>query len=338
MLQIVNDTPFPAQLGLFVDHEGYQSASVVLKATLEIPGDEGTCRPTAQQQPVLPEPTYTGEAGQSSIRYPTDLVPTKPGTDVVFIGCAYTPGRRQLSELSTYLQVGPLRKSLTVLGDRKWVSSPVGSIISKPVPFERMPIVYERAYGGRSPSRGSSRRAAVDERNPVGTGFCASRRDVPQMRLPNLEDPHHRISSWRHRPPVAGLGAVDAHWLPRRQLAGTYDARWRAYRCPVLPRDFDPRFHCVGSDGLRSSKPLRGEVEVTLVHLTVDPVLRFRLPSIQVGMDFYLGSDLVQHEAELWTIVLEPDDLRVMMVWGANCRTGKRPASLGHVEITTEGA
>jgi len=338
MLQLVNDTPYPSQLGLFTDHQGHQTASVVLKATLAIPGDEGLCRPAPQQLPVRPEPAYVGAPGRSSIRYPADLVPTKPGTDVVFVGHAHTPGRRRLTEMTTHLEVGALHKTMTVIGDRKWVWSLMGAVMSRPVPFERMPITYERAYGGRPPSQWKSRTPRLDERNPVGTGYCATRRDVHDMPLPNLEDPEHRIHSWRQRPPVVGLGAIDAHWTPRRQRAGTYDQTWRARRCPSLPRDFDPRFHCVAGEGLQSRAPMRGELDVTLVHLAIEPVLRFRLPGIRVGMHFHIEDDLVERRADLWTVVLEPDELRVVMVWGASCRIGKRPAGLHQVDVEIEGA
>jgi len=337
MLQLVNDTPFPSQLGLFTDPEGHQTVSVVLKATLAMGAPETVCRPAQQQLPVLPASTYVGAPGRSSIHHPADLVPAKPQTDVVFVGHAYTPGRRRLTEMSTHLQVGALRKSMTVVGDRRWLPGLVGTVMSRPAPFERMPVVYERAYGGRPPSQWHSSTPDLDERNPVGTGYCASRRDVREMPLPNFEDPNDRISSWRQRPPVVGLGAIDAHWLPRRRRAGTCDERWRSQRCPILPRDFDPRFHCVATDGLQSSAPLRGELDVTLVHLALEPVLRFRLPGAGVSMEFHVDGGLEVHAAELWTVLIEPDALRVVMVWGASCRIGKRPAALSHVEIATEG-
>ncbi|MEM9461142.1 MAG: DUF2169 domain-containing protein [Myxococcota bacterium] len=338
MFQLVNDTPFPSQLGLFTDHEGHSTASVVLKATLAIAANDGICRPAPRQLPVLHASTYVGEVGRSSIRYPADLVPIKPRTDVVFVGHAYTPGRRALTEIAAYLEVGAVRKTMTVVGDRQWVRTRLGAVMSRPVPFVRMPIIYERAYGGQPPSQWDRDDPGLDPRNPVGTGYCATRSDVHQMPLPNLEDPGDRIQSWRQRPPVVGLGAVDAHWMPRRQRAGTYDRTWRAQRCPILPRDFDPRFHCVAGEGLQSSAPMRGELGVTLVHLAVQPVLRFRLPGTRVGMDFHVEGDLVQRRAQLWTVVIEPDELRVMMVWGASCWIGKRPAGLHQVELEVEWA
>ena len=338
MLQLVNDTPCPAQLGLFTDHEGHQLASVVLKAALMLPGEDGgRCRLAPEQVDVRPEPSYVGEVGRSSIRYPADLVPGKPGTDVVFVGQAHSPGHRRQTELMAHVEVGPLSKSIAVVGDREWVANLFGSVMSSPVPFTTMPVVYERAFGGRSPSQWDRTAPKLDERNPVGTGYCATRRDVAGMRLPNLEDPGQRIRTWRQQPPVAGLGAIDAHWQPRRSLAGTYDTQWRSERCPHLPADFDPQFHCVAPEGLRSSEPLRGSIGVKLVHLAVEPVLRFVLPEVRVRMELHLADELRPRAAELWTVLLEPDDLRVVMVWGATCRIGRRPSSLSHVVVVAEG-
>lgn len=91
------------------------------------------------------------------------------------------------------------------------------------------------------PTRAGVERPDLDERNPVGTGYCVRRGDVDEMPLPNLESPRER-------------------------------------RCPLPPEDFDPRFHSVASPGLASAEPLRGELDVVLVHVARRPVLRFRLP------------------------------------------------------------
>lgn len=169
----------------------------------------------------------------------------------------------------------------------------------------------------------------------MGTGYCTSRRDVDEMRLPNLESPRERIRRWRATPPVAGFGAIDAHWASRRAWAGTYGAEWRERRCPLLPADFDPRFHSVASSGLASAEPLRGELDVVLVHVARRrPVLRFRLPGFCVRMAFHLAGELQARRGELWTVVLEPDEQRVSMVWGARCRVGKELSRMGCVVVS----
>lgn len=338
-MMIVNDTPFEALLGMFTEPDGHDVASVVLVATLEIPERDGSrCRRAPVQLAPQPTASYVGEPGRSSIERPADLVPGKPGTDVVLVGHAYAPGGRAVAELPVSVQVGPLRKAVLVVGDRKWVSTAAGVVMSRAVPFERMPLVYERAFGGCPPSQRGAARPNFDERNPVGTGYCTSRRDVDQMPLPNLESPRERIQRWRDTPAVAGFGAIDAHWAARRQWAGTYGTQWRERRCPLLPADFDSRFHSAASSGLASAEPLRGELDVVLVHVARRPVLRFRLPGFGVRMAFHLAGERWVRRGELWTVVLEPDAQRVSMVWGARCRVGKQPSRLRHVVVDIEDA
>lgn len=47
------------------------------------------------------------------------------------------------------------------------------------------------------------------------------------------------------RPVPRGFGPIAPDWSPRPAHAGTYDARWKRDRMPLLPTDFDPRFHQV---------------------------------------------------------------------------------------------
>ena len=47
----------------------------------------------------------------------------------------------------------------------------------------------------------------------------------------------------------AGFGPIARHWEPRVRWAGTYDKRWQRTRKPLLPDDFDDRFHqCAPED------------------------------------------------------------------------------------------
>lgn len=77
---------------------------------------------------------------------------------------------------------------------------------------------------------------------------------------------------------------------------------------------------------------------MTLVHLAVERVLRFRLPDVRVRMGFCLADMVEEREGQLWTVLLEPDEQRVVMVWGASCRIGKRPSALGVVELQAKRA
>lgn len=90
-------------------------------------------------------------------------------------------------------------------------------------------------------------------------------------------------------------------------------------------------------EGLRSSTLLRGPLDVTLVHLAVVPVLRFVLPEVRVAMVLHLAGEQRSCAAELWTVVLEPDALRVTMVWGTSQRIGRQPSDLSHVSVAAKG-
>ena len=338
MTHLLNNPPFAAHMSLGFDSQGQQHASVVLKATLSFPEPAGLCRPAPEQMPIMVEPEYMGQPGASSIRYPADVGPINPGTDVVFVGHAYAPSLQPVQKAEVQLRVGPLCKTVMVFGEREWTPTLMGPVMSAPVPFTRMPMVYERAFGGSPPSERGRTAPRIEERNPIGTGYCVRREDYRGMRLPNLEHPDHPIRSWRQKPPVCGFGAVDAHWIPRRSFAGTHDARWKRERCPLPAEDFDERFHSIAAEGLWSPTPLEGELEVELRQLSVEPFLSFRIPAAVVDMAFSLPDSILRRRAALCRLLLEPDAQRLVMLWGASCPVGKRPSALTVVELNLKWA
>jgi hypothetical protein len=323
MATIINYTPLGARTAAWRHTDGSRTLTVVAKAKLVIPEEDGAaCLLAPEPVDLLLTPSYVGQREASSVHRPADVVPYKCGTDVVVIGHAHAPRGRAVPELTASVEIGELRKSIAVIGDRQWRASASGLVMTAPEPFDRMPLLYERAYGGCPPSQRARTRPDRDERNPVGTGYCVTDRDANGMRLPNLEAPQARIQTWRDVPPVAGLGPIDPAWAPRRRRAGRPN--------PVASREapeLDPRFYSIASPGLWSDEPLSGELHVELVHLTPQPILRFRLPEIVVRMDLHVGGCVHKRRAELWTIVLEPDEGRVAMVWGARCHIAKGHAS-----------
>src|SRR5205823_688661 len=82
----------------------------------------------------------------------------------------------------------------------------------------------------------------VDLRNPIGRGVHRRAAALEGHPLPNFEDPRAPITDARKLPAPVGWGAIAPHWQPRSSLAGTYDARWREERFPLLPVDYNPAF------------------------------------------------------------------------------------------------
>lgn len=302
MWALTNQTPFAAERAGARSRIGEEIWIVVIKATFQILPD-GTFERADQQEPVRLAPLYTGEPGKSSLLYDTDLVRTKPTTDVLLHGHAYAPGAEPTPEVEVILRVGPINKTLRVLGDRTWKSSFLGPKLSAAEPFTQCPLVYERTYGGTHDEPVGS-----DPRNPVGTGFVANEKDLIGRRAPNIEYPNDP-----NRP--AGFGPIAPSWSPRLGLAGTYDDVWQRTRKPLVPEDFDDRFFQSAPEDQQAPSHLRGGEEVELINLIPGGRLCFALPRISLGCTTRFGRKREHHRTNLHTVILEPDRMRVQMVW-----------------------
>ncbi len=311
MWQVDNRTPFAAERAWVRDRNGAEVWLVAVKCTFDIAPD-GTTAVAEEQPPVLRVPEHHGEPGKSSVRYDGDLVLTKTTTDVIVVGHAYAPQGRPLAHIDAGFRVGPVQKMLRVTGDRRWgVSGP-----TMPEAFTRIPLLYERAFGGADP-RSAHPERDWDARNPVGTGFAVSRDNVSGRALPNFEYPDDTVRTWKDRPRPAGFGPVASHWHPRARFSGTYDDTWMKTRQPLLPDDFDDRFYQCAPEDQQAPALLRGGEPVVLYHLTPGGLLRFFLPKLFLAFvtRFTDGSQEIHRQRSLHTVILEPDHPRVSLVW-----------------------
>ncbi|MGB0128042.1 MAG: DUF2169 domain-containing protein [Rhodocyclaceae bacterium] len=311
MWQIDNRTPFAAERGWVRDRDGAEIWLVAVKATFDIRPD-GSTQVSEQQPPVLRLAEHYGEPGKSSIKYDADLVLTKKTTDVIVVGHAYAPAGGSVPQTDVGFKLGPVQKMLRVFGDRRWTDAGP----SEPQPFDKMPIVYERAFGGFD-AKSETPDKDWDWRNPLGTGFAVSGTNAIGMMLPNVEDPRNLVGAWEDRPPPAGFGAIASHWQPRVGFAGTYDDNWMKTRQPLLAEDLDYRyFQCAPSDQ-QAPEFLAGGESVVLLRLTPGGDLRFTLPKLCFAFEtrFYDGSREIHQNRQLHTVILEPDFPRVSLVW-----------------------
>jgi hypothetical protein len=324
-----NASPFPATLIPGLDKDGVDNLSVLVKATYKlVPGKAPEIAPE-QVPPVMADVHHGDDPATSSVKYQSDACPTKPGTDVVVVGKAYARAGR-VPQLDASLEVGPIRKTVRVFGDRAWARA-MGWVQSKPLPFEEMPLLYERAFGGWDRSNPDPARHGGDDRNPVGMGFAAANRRerLEGLRLPNLEDARQLIADWNTRPPVAGFGFIGAGWLPRRTLAGTYDASWEEKRAPLLPDDFAPRFFNGAPADQVVAPHLRGGEPVRLRGVSRAGDLAFTLPKLAFEIVLSIRRDIVTTAPVLDTVLIEPDDARLVLSYRV---TVPCPRKLAHVE------
>lgn len=308
-----NSTPYAVERNWVLDKNAAKRWVVAVKGTFDILPD-GTTKLAEKQKEVLYGEEYSGEPGKSSVLYDADLTWPKQNTDVLLNGHAYAPKGTQVAKTTVTMRVNTISKKLCVFGERRWEGGWLGLSITPALPFEKMPIVYERAFGGwdKTPEKLADQR--LDPRNPIGTGFATRAEHLVDHPLPNIEAPGHLVSSWKDRPPPAGFGVVASYWLPRLTYAGTYSQNWKEERFPLLPEDFDQRFFQSAPLDQQVAGFLRGGENVELVNLTPDGYLSFNLPKIRVGFITRFGDERVSHEASVHTVILEPDVPRVIMV------------------------
>ena len=311
MWEIVNRTPYVADRCFARDERGGEVWIVVVKGTFAIDaGERVSVAP--EQMGVVRAPLYAGEAGSSSLRYESDLVLDKPGTDILVHGHVYAPRGAPTQRVDAGIRCGPIAKRIVAFGDRTYRTGLLEPKLSESEPFTRLPLQYERAFGGIDPLAPSAGR---DENNPIGVGLAARPEHLVGRRAPNFELPEAMITSWKQRPRPACLGPIARDWMPRRAFAGTYDEAWRREQMPLWPRDFDRRFFHAAPLDQQAPTYVREGTRVELLNLSPEGMLRFELPRTRPVFTTWLGWRTVEHRPRLHTVIVEPDERRVILVW-----------------------
>lgn len=312
---IDNGTPFAFEPLFLADEEGRPLLVPLVKATYVL-GPRGA-EPAEEQIPVNPEGVPYGDPAESSYRYEPECAFVKAATDVVLVGSAVAP-KPGTTEMLVAFQVGPVKKGVRVVGDRAFFRA-VGSVgMSRPMPFERIPLQWERAFGGWDRSHPDPKKHDLEPRNPVGVGFRAGgSRFEEGLRCPNLEDPARPFKGWGDRPPPAGFGFTSPSWEPRAKYAGTYDERWTNERSPLLPEDFDRRFLNAAAPGLVAPGYLRGDEPVVATGLTPSGGLSFRLPGVAPPRIrvVHRGREDAEATTNLDTVIVDTDAGRIFVLW-----------------------
>lgn len=193
-----------------------------------------------------------------------------------------------------------------VFGPRVWQQGVWGVKPCAPLPYERVPLRWERSVGGEG-----------EPGNPVGCGLYGSAREAVDQPLPNVEDMEQLLESPTQRVAPVGFGPVARHWALRRRYAGTYDAQWVERRAPLWPRDFDERFFQAAAPGLNVASGLKGGEEVVLEGLSPDGRWEFLLPCWRLGLESHFSQRVVRRELVLDGVHLEPDEGAVTLLWRA---------------------
>ena len=335
---VENKTPFAFEPLFLADEEGRPIFVPIVKATYHI--QKGTRLSLSEKQvPVNFDGEYWGDPEKSSYKYEPETAFIKPATDIVLIGHAYAqkPG---VTKVDVSLRVGPMQKVIRVIGNRYWVKSFGIMSMTSPRPFERMPLIYERAFGGWDRSHPNPDKHTFEPRNPVGTGFrCKKGKFEEGIRLPNLEDPRHPLKGFRDRPPPAGFGFTSPHWQPRAGFAGTYDKAWTKQRMPLLPTDFERRFFNAAPLDQVAPGFLKADVAVEVINASPNGKISFNLPGLLPPQCRVKLRDRKDHQLKtrLDTVIINTDENLLFLIWRTNIVVSTGPQDVVSIEVSAEG-
>jgi hypothetical protein len=326
MSQLVNLTDYQAAPLVNTGLEGQYQATAVVKATYG--WDEGGHCTLAEAQPVLLEDQFAGEPARSGLLRASELGPPKAKVDVLLAGALVFP--RPITQIDVELSVGTsLRKQARVFGDRYWLPGVMATITpSQPRPATRVPIAWERSFGGADPSDVK----CVEPRNPAGSGVAKDPKSLEGKPAPNFEDPANLLPVRLGHPAPVGFGPIAPHWQQRSSRAGTYDKAWETSCRPLPPADFSPAYFNVAPPDQQLDEYEPGE-ELRLFNMTTSVRDRIRLPVLQVPVTFVTSDEISEEIAVVDTVMVEPEGRRLSLLARAQTDLAQGPMSLARIVI-----
>jgi len=328
-----NTTGMEAGISVSTNKEGYDFCVVVVKGTFSIEKN-GNLILSDEQMPMVYADEHYGDPGSTPIKYECDFAPYKPRTDILVNGYAYSETGKPITETMVGLAVGKVRKTIKVFGNRVWQGGVIGFRASSPEPFIKIPLRYEKAFGGSDYSHQEQKNHGSELRNLAGVGFLKNSdlNNVENTPLPNLEDPSALIRSWSDKPSPVGFGIVGRGWQPRVKYAGTYDKKWLDDRFPFLPNDFDEQYFLSASQDQQLPSLVGGEM-VRCLNMTPERLLTLTVPTLEVPVTYFFRDRTENVTPKLDTFLIEPDEGRVLITWRCRIVLGRKLNALREIKV-----
>ncbi len=303
-MNVFNTSPYSA--GIIPGWINYPSRSLtfIVKATYDLKANAVVA--DAEEQDILQGDMLLNEEKLQDVvlTYETDMAFYKPYADLLCHANCHS--KEPVAECEVSFQVGNLKKTLLVTGERAWENSKdfVG-----PTPFTTMPIDLHHAFGGKG-----------FKSNPYGKGKDVTESDHGNVHyLPNIESLNDRITRRNQKIQPVGFGPVPRNWGERSQLVGTYHKSWIKERWPAPFADFNYQFYNCAPEDMQVKGYLRGDELLQFNHMhpeyqqlkTVLPGLRVRCFILQKDVsDVELEHSLsVENDLEFGEITMNLDTL-----------------------------
>jgi hypothetical protein len=328
-----NTTGMLAGLTMFTDKDGRDWCVVVVKGTFTVAPD-GSTRLAEKQAPLVYADEHYGDPAKTSIKYECDFAAFKPRADVLVVGHAVAPKGKKAEQMMVGLEVGPIKKEALVLGDRVWETRMLVARPTPPEPFEKVPLVWERAFGGTDETGDPPKLHGLERQNPVGVGFFENldAKNIVGKPLPNVDDPKDRFGGLLDRPKPIGFGVVGRSWLPRIKHAGTYDKKWLDEKFPFLPSDFDYQyFQSAPVD--QQCPHFQGGEQVRCTGMVPEGPFWFQVPKVDAPLRYRFREREEVARPVLDTLIIEPDQRRFSVLYRHKVALGRKIRDLKDVLV-----
>lgn len=204
---------------------------------------------------------------------------------------------------SVQVEIGQLKKTAAVYGDRFWLKSGPLYSMSAPLTFKQVALSWTNAFGGKACPL-----------NPKGKGQGPNEQDL--WPLANIEDPYHIID--KPHQITEPMGFLPTHLNPQqRERLGTFDEQWLKTAWPYLPQDHDMHYWNAAAQDQQQTGFWTGTEQITCTHLhPTKPVLHFTLQQQKIRA-FYQKKNQSPQEMSLDfdTIWLFPHVEQALLIW-----------------------
>lgn len=280
--------------------------------------------PMAEPPALILADSFHGDAARSPLLHEQDIAPFKPRTDLIIRGFARSFQGKPRRDWPVCIAIPDrLRHEFHVRGPSYWQREAGQWRHLGPNPVTEVPLSYALAFGG---AHGQGEQTVFHAENPAGLGFMtpASARDLEGWYAPQIGLLAEFMAARPFEPlSVRGTGPIAKGWLPRRALAGTFDADWQRDRHPRMPADYDLAFWNMAPGRMQIGPYLQGGEALHLTgisHLHETLVLNLPLARLAILSRSDHGQSpvpMVLDTVDLDIAAIDQGQASVTLIWRA---------------------
>ena len=322
-MEFINETDYQAD-AIWGSHlESLLGVAIIAKKTFKM--DQGQMVSVNKD----PWPIHFRELDTPYGKFPSEYHPFgKPRTDMIICGCARPPKGKSVSAMEIVATVGSFNYSFPVFGDRHWEKRNGRLVPSQPLPFTKVPLTLEYAYGGMVEQEWGELKYI---HNPVGKGFYLTEDQALNRPLPNLEHRDCLIKDIMDRP------------IPFAPCIYPMDG---GLRLEPLKKAMEPDYkpihdahlqYCWGHPELMVDEALNVGDPVSVKGILEEGIFSVVVPPFEADGFVHCGTKKKMVEFKCDTIIVQGEEKRITFRWRGALTIELSPREKRMVQLVNKG-